>query len=83
MSTNLLRISQLHDITSDHYMFIEYQYQKVIDLCGNFTIYTYTKAYILFVINLKKIYRIGRSLKKCGTMHTYNYIEANNVCKKA
>jgi len=25
-------------------MFIEYQYQKVIDLCGNFTIYTYTNG---------------------------------------
>ena len=25
-------------------MFIEYQCQKVIDLCGNFTIYTYTNS---------------------------------------
>jgi len=25
-------------------MFIEYKYQKVIDLCGNFTIYTYTNG---------------------------------------
>ena len=31
-----------HKHPCNYVVFIEYQYQKVIDLCGNFTIYTHT-----------------------------------------
>ena len=70
-NTNMAFAVERHSGTK---LFIEYKYQMVIDLCGNFTIYTYTKGrwqkkvHIIIIHNNRytmkhKIYKIGQCIQ--------------------